>query len=77
MGCQPGWRNWQTRQLEGLVARWALQVQILSRAGAAAAGERGGTQRSAGDAAAPACAALGLRVVNWQAAREVQEPLTE
>ncbi len=28
----PGWRNWQTRQLEGLVFLWDMQVRLLSRA---------------------------------------------
>ncbi len=28
----PGWRNWQTRQLEGLVGVSPMQVQFLSRA---------------------------------------------
>jgi hypothetical protein len=28
----PGWRNWQTRQLEGLVGDSPMQVRLLSRA---------------------------------------------
>ncbi len=28
----PEWRNWQTRQLEGLVGFFLVQVQILSPA---------------------------------------------
>ena len=30
--CQPEWRNWQTRQVEGLVPVMGVQVQVLSPA---------------------------------------------
>src|SRR5262245_9097917 len=30
--CEPEWRNWQTRQVEGLVTVKVVQVQVLSPA---------------------------------------------